>query len=209
MGKGEALALTLNTSTHEQLTWLCQVEAPYLSTYPSNLQALLQLSTETGLRPQGMSHVVLPSEPVSPELTQLAEKVWNCACLATYSANEVGLIASAIPGATEGYDVAAENVYVELLHEDGSPCEEGDVGRIVLTTLQDLRRPLLRYAIGDYGQWVPGDPTDPICLPRLRCIFGRERTMIRLGDGHRIWPHFEFAGLIEQGGIRRWQLVQK
>ena len=33
--------------------------------------------------------------------------------------------------------------------------------------------------------------------------------MIRLPDGRRIWPFFEFAPLIEMGALAQWQLVQR
>jgi phenylacetate-CoA ligase len=80
---------------------------------------------------------------------------------------------------------------------------------VVVTTLFDLRRPLIRYEIGDYAEVDSTDPNDPISLPRLKRIVGRQRTMIRLPNGRRVWPHFEFASLVEMGGMRAWQLVQR
>ncbi|HXS18328.1 MAG TPA: hypothetical protein VN764_14115, partial [Polyangiaceae bacterium] len=79
---------------------------------------------------------------------------------------------------------------------------------VVITTLQEFLRPLIRYEVGDYAEVVRDDLADPITLPRLGRVMGRERTMILLPDGRRVWPHFEFAPLLSIGGLRKWQLVQ-
>ncbi|HSC89576.1 MAG TPA: hypothetical protein VLC09_19975 [Polyangiaceae bacterium] len=207
-GSGPSLQLDLLASTDAQLDWLGSQRPPHLATYPSNLQALLMRSRERGLAPPGVRLIALSSEPIGEELLRLAADVWGARVVATYSANEVGAIAFS---ATDGQDlvVQSENVLVEVLRDDGSACEPGEVGRVVLTTLQDMLRPLIRYEIGDYAEVAPARPDSPVTLPRLRRVLGRERTMIRLPDGRRVWPHFEFEPLLRLGCLRRWQLVQK
>ncbi len=206
-GTGPSLVLDLMADTDDQLDWLLRNDPPYLATYPSNLQALLRRSAELGKTPSKMQNIVLSSEPVSQELMAEAHRVWGARCLPTYSSSEAGLM-GAPRGEGEGYYVEAESVYLEVLRDDGSACLPGEVGRVVVTTLQDFLRPLIRYEVGDYAEMVASDPSDPITLPRLGRVLGRERTMIRLPDGRRVWPHFEFASLMELGGLRKWQLVQ-
>jgi phenylacetate-CoA ligase len=207
MGSGPALLLDLMASSDDQLDWLIRQGASYLATYPSNLQALIQRSVELGRQPDALRAIVLSSEPVSPELVALAEQTWGAKCLATYSSSEAGLMGS--PRADgEGYYVEAEAVHLEVLRDDGTPCAPGEVGRVVVTTLQEFLRPLIRYEVGDYAEVVQDDLADAITLPRLGRVLGRERTMIQLPDGRRVWPHFEFAPLLALGGLRRWQLVQ-
>lgn len=208
LGTGPSVGLTLMASTEDQLDWLIAQNPKYLATYPSNLLALLQLSEEKGLVPSSLESIVLSSEPITDDLVALARRIWGVECARTYSASETGLIASQVKGKDEYY-VESENVYLELLRDDGAPCEPGEVGRVVVTTLQDFFRPLIRYEVGDYAQWAPAQPNDPITLPRLRRVVGRERTMIRLPDGRRLWPHFEFAPLMKIGGLEKWQLVQR
>jgi phenylacetate-CoA ligase len=198
----------LFADTSDQLDWLLLREPKYLATYPSNLQALLKESEQTGDIPTSIDKIVLSSEPVSPQLVGLAKRLWGATCVPTYSANEVGLLACQIPDG-QGYYVQADNAFVEVLDDDDRPCAPGEVGRVVVTTLFDLRRPLIRYEIGDYAEVDSTDPNDPISLPRLKRIVGRQRTMIRLPNGRRVWPHFEFASLVEMGGMRAWQLVQR
>lgn len=207
MGTGRALVLTLLADTEQQLDWLIRRDPRYLATYPSNLEALIKCGQETGKRPHRLQEIVLSSEPVSQELVNLVQMEWGARSVVTYSSSEAGLMACSRVGA-ESYYVEAENVFMEILRDDDSPCAPGEIGRVVITTLQDFLRPLIRYEVGDYAMVVPNDPDDPITLPRLGPIVGRERTMIRLPDGRRVWPHFEFAPLLEVGGLRKWQLVQ-
>lgn len=207
LGAGRSLVLTLLADTEQQLDWLIKKNPLYFATYPSNLQALLKCSQQTQKRPERLREIVLSSEPVSDELVSMAEQEWKARCIATYSSSEAGLMASARLGAS-CYYVEAENVYMEILRDDGNLCAPGEVGRVVITTLQEFLRPLIRYEVGDYAEVVEQDPSDPITLPRLGRVVGRERTMIRLPDGRRVWPHFEFAPLVELGGLKKWQLVQ-
>jgi len=206
-GSGPSLVLNLMTDTDEQLAWLINKQAPYLATYPSNLQALVQRSVELGRKPEGIRAIVLSSEPVSLELITLTQQAWGAQCLPTYSSSEAGLMGSPLSEG-EGYYVEAEAVHLEVLREDGTPCAPGEIGRVVITTLQEFLRPLIRYEVGDYAQAVERDPADPITLPRLGRVMGRQRTMIQLPDGRRVWPHFEFAPLLSVGGLCKWQLVQ-
>lgn len=206
-GTGPSYILDLMADTSDQLDWLLRKRPTYLATYPSNLQALVQRSRELGQQPEGLQAIVLSSEPVSAELIELTRQSWGAQCLSTYSSSEAGLMAS--PRADGiGYYVEAEAVHLEVLRDDDSPCLPGEIGRVVITTMQEFLRPLIRYEVGDYAELAQDDPADLITLPRLGRVLGRQRTMIELPDGRRVWPHFEFAPLLSLGGLRKWQLVQ-
>ncbi len=206
-GKGESIALNLRASTEEQLAWLALKAPTYLATYPSNLLALLKLSETRGVRLPSLRAVVLSSEPVSDVLGALCESVWGTRVVATYSASEVGLMAAQIPDET-GYVVQSENVLVEVLDDDGKPCRPGEIGRVVVTTLHDLLRPLIRYEVGDFAEIGEAGTSALVGHPRLRRIVGRQRTMVRLPNGSRIWPFFELEPLVELHVVDQWQLVQ-
>lgn len=45
-----------------------------------------------------------------------------------------------------------ESVIVEIVRDDGSPCEVGEPGRVVLTDLMNYVHPFIRYATGDLGE---------------------------------------------------------
>lgn len=63
------------------------------------------------------------------------------------------------------------NRYVELLTDDNQPVQkEGDIGRIIVTTLNRRKVPLLRYDTGDMGYFET-----------RRCACGQEKVLTVLG----------------------------
>lgn len=207
LGNGVGLILDLRADPNDQLAWLQRKAPSYLTTYPSNLLALLKLSERQGITLPHMQAVMLSSEPISDELRQLCRTQWGARCIGTYSASECGLMAMEVAD-EEGYVVQAENVLVEVLDEQGRLCGPGEVGRVVVTTLHDALRPLVRYEIGDYAE-VGQLTTNSQGVARLRRIVGRQRTMVRLPDGRRVWPFFHLSSLVEVTALEQWQLLQK
>lgn len=93
---------------------------------------------------------------------------------------------------------------VEVVDEEGRACPDGVAGEILLTTLQKLHQPLLRYRIGDLG-----------ALGRTRCACGVEgRTLEYLGRADdlikvkaRTVTHREIAGALARWGAAPVQVV--
>ena len=50
-----------------------------------------------------------------------------------------------------GLHIAAENVAVEIVDEDGKPLPSGKMGEIVLTNTTSRDFPFIRYRTGDIG----------------------------------------------------------
>lgn len=76
---------------------------------------------------------------------------------------------------------------IEVLDDAGEPVAEGQVGRLVVTTLTNDLMPLVRYDIGDLGSIVsdhdcPCGRTSPI----LRDLEGRADDVVLTRDGRRI-----------------------
>ena len=90
------------------------------------------------------------------------------------------------------------------------------MGRVLITTLQDGLRPLIRYAIGDYAEWdesrapqrASSEDLQTITLPFLKRVTGRERNMLTLPDGGRIWPLFPIKRMLQISPVQQWQMVQ-
>lgn len=201
-GSGRGRLLTLNASPQEQLAWLSHTRAKYLVTYPSNLSMLLATSMELGVVPEGIQEIMLSSEPIADALVQKARQKWNARVVGTYSSSELGVIALQEPDGQ--YDCQDASVLVEVLDEDGAPTSVGEVGRVVVTTLQEALRPLIRYEVGDYARVERG----PEGQRRLGAIVGRKRTMIETRTGKKRWPYFELDEVTARDSIRQWQLVQ-
>jgi phenylacetate-CoA ligase len=124
-----------------------------------------------------------------------------------YSSQELGMMALECPDHPH-YHVQSENVLIEVLDDDGRPCEPGRVGRLVATDLHNFAQPMIRYEMGDHA--VVGEPCP--CgrgLPVLERILGRTRNMVRRPGGGTFWPVIMFSDYAAAAPVRQMQLVQK
>src|SRR5262249_14466253 len=124
----------------------------------------------------------------------------------SYSSEELGYIGLQCPG-REHYHVQAENLLVEVLRGDGSPCVAGETGRMVVTTLHNFAMPFVRYANGDYAEVGPACPCGR-GLPVLTRIAGRQRNMLMRPDGVQHWPSFPTEVWGGIAPVRQLQVVQ-
>lgn len=93
--------------------------------------------------------VVSTAMTLFPEMKREMEKRFQCPVIDAYSMNEARFIAF---GAHRGgHEILAQDVYVEILGEDGKPCKAGTRGEISLTCARNPFLPLLRYRTGDYA----------------------------------------------------------
>lgn len=185
---GPGALLSIASSVDEQVAWLRHIDPAYVMAYPSALAAVVDVLGEGRVPLPGLRQVRTFGEVVEPQLRESVRHVLGVPLIDTYSSQEVGYLALQCPD-HEHYHVQAERLLVEVLDEEGRPCEAGQVGRVVVTDLHNFASPLLRYEIGDYAKL--GGPCD--CgrgLPVLTQILGRERNMLQLPDGERRWPSF-------------------
>lgn len=202
---GLSMRLDINLPIAELLEQYLKRDPEYLQTHPYTLKGLIELSVKIGVRPKNLREVRTFGEALEPDIRDLARRHWGVPVTDNYSAMELGTIAQQCPE-SENLHVQAEGILLEVLNEDGGACRRGEVGRVVVSTLQNYASPLLRYELGDYAEM--GAPCQ--CgrgLPVLRRIIGRQRNLLRLPDGSQIFPEGwrEFSRLAP---IRQFQLVQ-
>jgi phenylacetate-CoA ligase len=204
---GQSVMMNIKTDIDEQMRWLDGQQPNYLISHPSNIYALAKRSIDQGITLQGLYQVRTFGEVVSPELRSICLQAWNAPVVDAYSCEEIGYIALQCPEG-EDYHVLSESLFLEVLDDEGRQCDAGEVGRVVITTLQNFAMPLLRYEIGDYAE--VGAPC--ACgrgLVVLKRIMGRQRNLITLPDGKQHWPSFPEDSWGNIAPIRQLQLVQK
>lgn len=203
---GPSAMLSLLTDVRDQVNWLKHITPRYLLTYPSNLSALLEIFDRAGERLPGLSQVRTIGETVTPDIREACLRVWGVPVVDMYSSQEVGYIALQCPE-EDCYHVQAENLLVEILDDNGTPCQPGETGQVVVTALHNFASPLIRYAIGDYAE-VAEPCRCGRGLPAIRRIMGRRRNLITLPSGERFWPIFGFRKYRESIPIRQYQIIQ-
>jgi phenylacetate-CoA ligase len=204
---GPAVAHSIRTDAAQLLEWLAAEQPGYLFTYPSLVTELAKLSLARGLRLPGLVEVRTLAESLGADVRALCRQAWDVSITDVYSASECGYLALQCPD-HEHYHVQAEGVLLEVLDDAGIPCEPGQIGRVVVTTLHNFATPLVRYDIGDFAE--VGEPCG--CgrgLPVLRRILGRVRNTLVTADGKRYWPAFGTRTLLSAAPIRQHQFVQK
>lgn len=204
---GPAVLLSAATDVREQVEWLARHEPTYLLTYPSNAAAIAAHLRETRRTLPSLLELRTFGELLTPGARARCEQSFGVRVVDLYSAQEVGYLALQCPE-SNAYHVQRENVFVEILREDGSPCDPGETGRVVVTTLWNAATPLIRYDIGDFAELGESCPCGRT-LPVLNRIVGRQRNMLTLPDGEQRWPAIgDAADLARLPPFRQFQLVQ-
>jgi phenylacetate-CoA ligase len=208
--QGKAAVFSVHTAVPRQLAWLQAQNPDYLLSYPSNLAALAEESLKQSIRLPALRQVIAMGEILTERQRALCREAWGVEIKDIYSAEEIGYIAHQSP-MDESYLVQAEHVIVEVLDEHGQPCKAGEVGRVVVTTLNNFAKPLIRYAIGDYAE-VGERSSCGRGLPVLRRIMGRTRNMFIKPGGEMFWPNLPVLApefMAHMPPVRQYQYVQK
>lgn len=190
-----------------QIEWLKDINPDYLQTYPTNLSALLQRFERLNMKLPQLRQIRTVGETLKDEIRESARRIFNAGIADIYSSEEVGTIALQCPE-SGFYHVMSESLIVEVLDEQGEPCQPGQIGRVVVTDLHNFAMPLIRYDIGDYAE-VGDDCPCGRGLNVLKRIAGRSRNMLLLPDGRRIWPLLADHLFNDIGTIRQRQLIQR
>lgn len=203
---GPAYAMDVRTTIDEQISWLEQHRPAYLMTLPSNLNVFLKRLAAMNKRLGFLEQVHTYGEIVDDELRAACRSVLGLPLIDTYSANELGVLALQAPGA-QAFHTADETHIIEVLDDNGAPCEPGAIGRVVVTPLHNFASPLIRYVNGDYAE-VGAPLGDGRGVGVLQRIIGRTRNMAVRPGGERFWPAYGGPSIRRIAPLKQLQLIQ-
>ncbi|MEZ6127962.1 MAG: hypothetical protein R3C59_04725 [Planctomycetaceae bacterium] len=203
---GPSHYLDMTAEPADQLAWLQRIDPDYLVSFPSNVEHLARLAQQRRVRLPNLKRIQTIGESLLPEVRSEIQQMLGVPVVDTYSCSEAGYVASPCAEG-HGYHVHGENVIVEVLGDDNQPCEVGETGRIVLTTLHNSATPLIRYDIHDTAT-VGGACACGRGLPLLTQISGRRRPLFVLPDGQTRSSTL-LPGVIRSiGGFLQFQAAQ-
>lgn len=193
------------------VSWLVDrllAEQPgYLLTHASVMLGLARHCIDRGIRIPGLREVRTLGESAADSLRDTCRAAWGVPVVDMYTCQEAGYLALQCPD-HEHLHVQSENVLLEVVDAAGRPCQPGQIGRVLITSLNNFATPLIRYEIGDYAE--VGEPCS--CgrgLPVLRRIMGRYRNLLTLPDGTQRWPLMGFESRLRKiAPIESMQMVQ-
>lgn len=117
---------------------------------------------------------IATSENCTEEDKIIIEKAFGVPAVNEYGTSEVDLIA--FEDLDGKWLISDENIFIEILDEEGRQMNKGGEGRIILTALHNKAMPFIRYEIGDRALTEPGRDgavikkilggvNDPVILP--------------------------------------------
>ena len=134
----------------DRLRW---IDGCVVTMLPSVAQLLCARLSRSGRAREAVPRlIVLAGEHIDPAVRALVEDTLGCAVTSLYTLAEAGIVGMECPD-REHYRADETRVVVEILADDGSPAGAGCEGELVVTPLDNLAMPLLRYRTGDRGLW--------------------------------------------------------
>jgi phenylacetate-CoA ligase len=190
----------------EQVDALLAMQPEFLYTMPSNLDGLLQVFERRGVRIGSLRCIFSGGEVLDDSIRERARHLLGVEIRDNYGSTE-GFIAWQCPA--RSYHINAEHVAVEIVDETGSAVAPGQLGRILITTLENRLMPLIRYEIGDYAI-----ASNDLCscgrtLPLLGKVIGRAINLFRMPDGRLKSPWPLVGPIKSRAEIRQFQIVQE
>ena len=129
------------------------------------------------------------ADRLEPELRIEAKELFGAKICDRYSSTEFGFLAMQCSD-SEHLHALQFNNYIEILDDEGKRCPIGVPGRVVVTSLQNLAMPLIRYELGDIAAFGP--PCEfGIGLPVFEPRIGRKREALLTEEGGLEIPYFD------------------
>ncbi len=195
----------------EYLAFIRRHRPVVLEGYATALNALAQFVDETGEDVPPLRAVVSSASTLHPHMRERVERVFGAPVYDRYGGREVGGVAAECPEHS-GLHIFTENVFLELLKDDGTEAAVGEEGEILITGLWNHTMPMIRFRIGDRAVRGPDRCACGRPYPLLKRIVGRNVACFRRADGGFVDPIFwvHMIGVeFNEGEIVKFQIVQE
>lgn len=184
----------------------------FIQAYPSVATILAKFMKENNIEPFfSIKAILCGSENLYPVQRELLENVFQCRVFSWYGNSEQAALAGECEESTY-YHIFPEYGIVELIDNDGKPIiEEGKMGEIVVTSLNNFIFPFIRNKAGDIGVCTKQKCNCGREYPLLERVEGRLQELVVTKDGRLVTltalifaQHFEAFSRIKQ-----MQLIQE
>ena len=145
-------------------------------------------------------------------LGRALERAWGGELFSTYGLTEAGLAFHECP-VHQGLHSHPDLVVVEIVDDAGRTVPEGEIGELVITSLQMEGMPLIRYRTGDVSFVVPGACPCGRGGDRIGPILGRKQHRLEGEGDHAVSEDHRGRArggggsreLRDRGAERRWR----
>jgi phenylacetate-CoA ligase len=179
--------------------------------YASCLHQFALFVLRKGYRDITFDGIMSSAEVLPQAARQVIEDTFKCRVFNRYGTKELGGIACECES-HNGLHISAENNLVEILN-NGHHTSPGETGSLIITNLNNLGMPFIRYSIGDEAAWLEDGPCP--CgrgAPKLESVEGRIVEHFITRDGRASWAGFAgdgYSSLFAQPNIKQFQIIQE
>jgi len=179
--------------------------------YTSSLCELARLSFALELELPVPRAVFSSAETLHAHQRELLASAFAAPVFDRYGTREIGAVACECH-VHRGLHYSPLRHVLEVVRPDGSACDPGEEGDLLVTVLTNLTQPFIRYAIGDRAVLAPPDTC--ACgrtWPRLERIAGRVVECLVGTNGTLVTPEFVIHMLgveMNKGLVARFQVEQ-
>lgn len=171
----------------------------------TSLRQLAEYMRSTNLLGFQPEKIITTAEMIDAPTRRFLEGTFKAEIYDFYGLTEMGLVGWECHE-HNGYHLAEDTTIIEYL-----PIENGDgVSKIVMTNLELMSMPFIRFDTGDIG--IPGKRESCPCgrgFSMLERVEGRRLDCIQLKDGRRVSPYKLTCQLEKLQGIARYQVIQE
>ena len=177
----------------------------YLQCGPTLATSFARYAQENARSDLKPTAILTTGSVITDDIREIVRDALGAKIVDRYSCEETGYIALQCPK-HDHLHVMCPVTYVEIIDEYGAPCPVGVPGRVLLTSMQSYAMPLIRYEIGDMGEWGP--PCDcGITLPVIKKLWGRTRHLLTTPDGRKTYARIYARDFQDIAGLLAYRFV--
>lgn len=157
--------------------------------YVEAISTLCKFIKKNRLKVYAPHGIMTSAGTLYPEIRKEISETFQAPVYNRYGSREVGDMGSECSD-DSGLLVHPMIHHLEIVRDDGSPCEAGEPGRILVSCMTNRTMPLLRYDVGDVGVLKAETHDDVPAFQSLESVKGRVTDNFINLEGARI--HGEF-----------------
>lgn len=199
--------IPLEWGPQRQISEILRIRPQIINAYPSVLYLLAKTIGKDSGGHLGLKFLMSNSELLTAHVREYLEDVFQCKVYDDYSCLEFSAIA--FECRMQNLHVAADNVILEVLDENGNRLPAGEPGRIIVTSLNNYSMPYIRYEIGDIGTLSEERCPCGRHFPVLKAIVGRCDDFLVMPSGQLIDPQTVVFQIETIPEVREFRVVQQ
>lgn len=181
----------------------------YMMAYVDAAYVLAQHARNRGMSLRPLESIMACAGTVTPDVRGTLRSAWGARVHNLYGSRDCG--AMACECSKGGFHILSNRIVIEVVDERGDPLPCGQIGRLLVTLLNNWEFPLIRYEIGDMGSLSLETCACGRPFPLLTQLEGRSVEFLQDIHGNYVSPVYirHLVGVVHNPGlIRKFQLVQ-